>query len=69
MPTLAFASHRSTNENLITAGADLKDIAELDTNKARSCRFLEDLCSGLTAVRKPLLAAMNGPAVCPTQFS
>ncbi|KAG5989436.1 hypothetical protein E4U54_004337 [Claviceps lovelessii] len=45
------------------AGADLKDIAGLDAAGARSCRYLEDLCLGMSAVRKPLLAAVNGPAL------
>ncbi|KAK2600026.1 hypothetical protein QQS21_005260 [Conoideocrella luteorostrata] len=46
-----------------SAGADLKDIAGLDSAGARSCRYLEDLCVGMAAVRKPLLAAVNGPAL------
>lgn len=50
----------------IAAGADLKDIAGLDAAGARACRYLEDLCDGMGAVRKPLLAAVNGPAVSPT---
>ena len=45
------------------AGADLSDIAALDEVAARSCRYLEDLCMGMRSVRKPLLAAVNGPAV------
>ncbi|KFG84558.1 enoyl-CoA hydratase/isomerase family protein [Metarhizium anisopliae] len=46
-----------------SAGADLKDIADLDSAGARSCRYLENLCVGMTAVRKPLIAAVNGPAL------
>ncbi|KZZ95480.1 Crotonase, core [Moelleriella libera RCEF 2490] len=46
-----------------SAGADLKDIAGLDAAGARACRYLEDLCDGMGAVRKPLLAAVNGPAL------
>ncbi|PNY29400.1 Uncharacterized protein TCAP_00691, partial [Tolypocladium capitatum] len=45
------------------SGADLNDIAVLDAAGARSCRYLEDLCSGMAAVRKPVLAAVNGPAL------
>ncbi|KAK8922770.1 2,3-dehydroadipyl-CoA hydratase [Metarhizium anisopliae] len=45
-----------------SAGADLKDIADLDSAGARSCRYLENLCVGMAAVRKPLIAAVNGPA-------
>ena len=39
----------------------------MDGETARSCRYLEDLCHGMQAVRKPLLAAVNGHAVscCP----
>lgn len=51
------------SNSLNEAGADLKDIAELDAAGARACRYLEDLCLGMSAVRKPLLAAVNGPAV------
>ncbi|KAG6031731.1 hypothetical protein E4U41_007462 [Claviceps citrina] len=51
------------NGAFFSAGADLKDIAGLDANGARSCRYLEDLCLGMSAVRKPLLAAVNGPAL------
>ncbi|KAG5931964.1 hypothetical protein E4U53_001537 [Claviceps sorghi] len=49
--------------SFFSAGADLKDIAGLDAAGARSCRYLEDLCLGISAVRKPLLAAVNGPAL------
>ncbi|KAL6901470.1 putative enoyl-CoA hydratase [Trichoderma evansii] len=45
-----------------SAGADLQDIAALDAAGARSCRYLENLCNGMAAVRKPLLAAVEGPA-------
>ncbi|KAG6121345.1 hypothetical protein E4U13_004872 [Claviceps humidiphila] len=51
------------NGTFFSAGADLKDIAELDAAGARACRYLEDLCLGMSAVRKPLLAAVNGPAL------
>ncbi|KAH6605345.1 ClpP/crotonase [Trichoderma cornu-damae] len=46
-----------------SSGADLRDIAALDAAGARSCRYLEGLCSGMAAVRKPLLAAVEGPAL------
>lgn len=35
----------------------------MDAEAARSCRYLEDLCHGMQAMRKPLLAAVNGHAV------
>lgn len=47
----------------LIAGADLQDIAALDAAGARSCRYLENLCHGMASVRKPLLAAVEGPAV------
>ncbi|OAQ95376.1 crotonase, core [Purpureocillium lilacinum] len=50
------------NGPFFCAGADLNDIAALDSAGARSCRYLEDLCSGVAAVRKPVIAAVNGPA-------
>lgn len=53
----------------IIAGADLQDIAALDAAGARSCRYLEDLCSGMASVRKPLLAAVEGPAVRMTPYN
>ncbi|KAF4501294.1 enoyl- hydratase [Fusarium agapanthi] len=47
----------------LTAGADIKEISTMDTEAARSCRYLEDLCHGMAAVRKPVLAAVDGPAL------
>lgn len=55
----AYESHR-------TAGADLNDIAVLDATKAREIRYLEDLCRGMADVDKPVIAAVNGPAVSAT---
>lgn len=46
-----------------TAGADIKEISGMDGIEARSLRYLEDLCSGMRAVRKPMLAAVEGMAV------
>ncbi|PHH72280.1 hypothetical protein CDD83_5002 [Cordyceps sp. RAO-2017] len=51
------------NGPFFSAGADLNDIAALDSAGARSCRYLEDLCCGVAAVRKPIVAAVNGPAL------
>ncbi|KAF4120889.1 enoyl-CoA hydratase [Geosmithia morbida] len=45
------------------AGADIKEISELDGQSARKCRYLEDLCQGLSNVRKPLIAAVEGMAL------
>ncbi|CAM1508540.1 Fc.00g053880.m01.CDS01 [Cosmosporella sp. VM-42] len=46
-----------------SAGADLKEIAEMDAAAARSCRYLEDLCEGMASVGKPLFAAVDGFAL------
>jgi enoyl-CoA hydratase len=45
------------------AGADIGEISRLDAEGARDCRYLSDLCSGMQAVRKPLIAAVEGMAV------
>jgi enoyl-CoA hydratase len=45
------------------AGADIGEISRLDAEEARKCRYLSDLCSGMQAVRKPLIAAVEGMAV------
>ncbi|ATY65074.1 enoyl-hydratase isomerase family [Cordyceps militaris] len=51
------------NGPFFCAGADLNDIAPLDEAGARACRYLEDLCAGFAAVKKPIIAAVNGPAL------
>jgi len=45
------------------AGADIKEISELDAEGARQRRYLEDLCQGLQNVRKPVVAAVEGIAL------
>ncbi|KAF5018123.1 hypothetical protein F66182_9916 [Fusarium sp. NRRL 66182] len=45
------------------AGADIGEIARLDAQTARACRYLADLCTGMRAVRKPLIAAVEGMAL------
>ncbi|KAK3299883.1 ClpP/crotonase-like domain-containing protein [Chaetomium fimeti] len=47
---------------LFCAGADLKEIATLNTETATQCRYLEDLCDGMANTKKPLLAAVEGIA-------
>ncbi|KAH7305939.1 ClpP/crotonase-like domain-containing protein [Stachybotrys elegans] len=47
----------------LAAGADIKEIAALDAEAARKCRYLENLCHGLANVRKPLIAAVEGMAL------
>jgi enoyl-CoA hydratase len=48
---------------MAAAGADINEIAALDTEAATQCRYLEDLCNGMTNVKKPLFAAVEGIAV------
>jgi enoyl-CoA hydratase len=45
------------------AGADIQEIAALDSEAANQRRYLEDLCNGFAAVKKPLIAAVEGIAV------
>ena len=47
----------------IVAGADIKEISVLDAEDARRIRYLSDLCDGMKAVRKPIIAAVEGMAV------
>lgn len=47
----------------LIAGADIKEIAELGAAEAGKRRYLEDLCLGIKAVKKPILAAVEGIAV------
>ncbi|KAH7160488.1 ClpP/crotonase-like domain-containing protein [Dactylonectria estremocensis] len=46
-----------------SAGADIKEISEMDAEGARGCRYLSNLCDGMRAVRKPLIAAVEGMAL------
>ncbi|KAF3009047.1 hypothetical protein E8E14_005135 [Neopestalotiopsis sp. 37M] len=50
------------NQSFFSAGADIKEIQAIDTEAAQKRRYLEDLCNGLQAVRKPLIAAVEGMA-------
>ncbi|KAM0122631.1 hypothetical protein ACP6JC_000698 [Aspergillus fumigatus] len=47
---------------IFSAGADIKEIAQLDGESARQKRYLEDLCHGMKQVRKPIIAAVEGRA-------
>lgn len=47
-----------------TAGADIKEISELNSEDVRQIRYLEDLCDGVRNVRKPVIVAVEGKAVC-----
>ena len=47
----------------LAAGADIRELKELDFIKAYSTNFLQGLTNGLAAARKPIIAAVNGFAV------
>ncbi|KAK4143305.1 enoyl-CoA hydratase [Dichotomopilus funicola] len=49
--------------HFFSAGADINEISRLDFESARGCRYLEDLCNGMAAVRKPVIAAVEGMAL------
>ncbi|KAM0233845.1 hypothetical protein ACHAPO_006712 [Fusarium lateritium] len=53
---------RPADKTLPTAGADIGEISRLDAEGVRDCRYLSDLCTGMQAVRKPLIAAVEGMA-------
>ncbi|KAL4885454.1 ClpP/crotonase-like domain-containing protein [Aspergillus karnatakaensis] len=46
-----------------SAGADIKEISQLDAEGARRVRYLEDLCDGVRKFRKPLIVAIEGKAL------
>ncbi|KAL8310808.1 hypothetical protein RB597_001652 [Gaeumannomyces tritici] len=45
------------------AGADIKEISEIDAEGARKHRYLEDLCNGMSSFRKPIFAAVEAMAL------
>ena len=45
------------------AGADIGEISELGAKDTLQQRYLEDLCQGMKAIRKPVVAAVEGMAV------
>ncbi|RYP66977.1 hypothetical protein DL771_007473 [Monosporascus sp. 5C6A] len=51
------------SKSCFSAGADIKEISELDAAEAAKRRYLEDLCLGIKAVKKPILAAIEGIAL------
>ncbi|RYP07444.1 hypothetical protein DL765_009155 [Monosporascus sp. GIB2] len=51
------------SKSCFSAGADIKEISELDAAEAGKRRYLEDLCLGIKAVKKPVLAAIEGIAL------
>ncbi|KAL2840348.1 ClpP/crotonase-like domain-containing protein [Aspergillus pseudodeflectus] len=48
---------------MFSAGADIKEISQLDAEGAHQRRYLEDLCNGMRSVRKPVIAAVEGKAL------
>ncbi|KAL4783418.1 ClpP/crotonase-like domain-containing protein [Aspergillus varians] len=46
-----------------SAGADIKEIAQIDAEDARRSRYLQDLCDGVRNVRKPVIVAVEGKAL------
>ncbi|KAL2872403.1 enoyl-CoA hydratase/isomerase family protein [Aspergillus lucknowensis] len=51
------------SESFFSAGADIKEISQIDAEKAHRTRYLEDLCDGLHSFRKPVIAAVEGKAL------
>ncbi|THH10481.1 hypothetical protein EW145_g1309 [Phellinidium pouzarii] len=45
-----------------SAGADIKELNDLTFVNAYMCKFLQNLNDGIAAIRKPILAAVNGYA-------
>ncbi|KAL4934673.1 enoyl-CoA hydratase/isomerase family protein [Aspergillus undulatus] len=48
------------SQSFFSAGADLKEISELDAESAHRIRYLENLCNGVRNVRKPVIVALGG---------
>ncbi|KAM3508808.1 hypothetical protein MY11210_006594 [Beauveria gryllotalpidicola] len=61
--TSIFSIILTGNGPFFCAGADLNDIAALDEAGARASRYLQDLCAGFASFKKPIIAAVNGPAL------
>jgi len=51
------------NDRVFCAGADIKELQLLDYAKAYAINFLQPLNRGVAAVRKPVIAAVNGFAL------
>ncbi|KAM0426452.1 hypothetical protein ACHAPT_008143 [Fusarium lateritium] len=51
------------SKSFFCAGADISEISTLDAEAARGRRYLEDLCTGMRSVRKPVIAAVEGMAL------
>ncbi|KAL4753426.1 hypothetical protein BDW72DRAFT_191111 [Aspergillus terricola var. indicus] len=51
------------SDTFFSAGADIKEISNLDAEGARRIHYLEDLCDSLRSVRKPVIVAAEGMAL------
>merc|ERR1712000_88108 len=51
------------SSTFFSAGADITEISQLDAETARQRRYLEDLCTCIAEIRKPILAAVEGMAL------
>ncbi len=52
-----------THVRMLLAGADIQEMKQLTFVKAYTNNFLADLDNGIKAIRKPIIAAINGYAV------
>ena len=48
---------------MLLAGADIQEMKQLTFVKAYTNNFLANLDNGIKAIRKPIIAAINGYAV------
>ena len=52
-----------------TAGADLGELKHISTSEAYKIQYLKGLSDGMTRIRKPIIASIEGFAVCLIQFT
>jgi enoyl-CoA hydratase len=52
------------SDTVFSAGADINEISKLDAEGAKEIRYLEELCDVIRGVRKPVIVAVEGMAVC-----
>ena len=52
---------------LDVAGADLSELKNISTSEAYRIQYLRDLSNGVSQVRKPIIASIEGFAVGPTE--
>ena len=49
---------------LVIAGADLSELKHISTSEAYKIQYLKGLADGITQIRKPIIASVEGFAVC-----